>query len=113
MQMSDAIATGRMVVEPVRGYILRPGMKGCALGMAGVAQGLKLAVYDGDGQAPFRNYALIAEQWPWLRDPLRYCPVPGCFGRVDNYRDAIIHIFDQHVANDPDSPFFKPQTLDQ
>lgn len=105
MQVSEAMAMGRTLLEPMRGFVLAAGGRGCALGMAGLAEGLPLKTYTAR-YGDVANYGTIEKHWPWLITETPACPV--CTHVSDCYLDAIAHIFDMHVAN------CKPQwTLDQ
>lgn len=86
MRLSEAIALGRTLIQPVPGIILsRDKTAGCAIGMAIVAGG-----GGGYSRAPM---------YPWAsKESLVHCPVCcrphatyGC------YYSTIAHIFDDHV----------------
>lgn len=95
MKLSLAIATGRTVLTPYAGYFLARGQRGCALGMAGIADGLAL-VEEGPRVA-IENYKAIETHWPWLKTEGPKCPVCGNSSN-HFYTDLIAHIFDAHVA---------------
>jgi len=102
MRLSDAIATGRVIVMPAR-QMYGNGVRGCALGMAAKAAGLSFTVPG----HPISE--LISKEWPWMAMP-RYLPPCDC--RPDRRPDSdahslITHIFDAHVYH------FGDWTLDQ
>lgn len=98
MRLSEAIALGRVLLAPYRGYLLIPGARGCALGMACLGAGVHIeAKIDTDQE----NVDALVTEWPWLiNDCPHICPSCGQGGNVgDSYFYAISHIFDNHVAN--------------
>ena len=93
MRLSDAIALGRTLVNPMRGFLLDDAKKnGCALGMGLMGCGSEK-----------RN---VAEEWPWTANWADSFPC-GC-ARTDSMGKVIAHIFDEHVCDKPQS-----WTLDQ
>lgn len=99
MRLSDAIATGRMVVQPYPNYLLVRGGRGCALGMAGVAAGLKISEME-------ESYEAIYTEWPWLLQSIKpggmRCPLCSKTEKHPvgfyDYLSAIQHLFDLHIA---------------
>lgn len=97
MRLSDAIATGRVLVKPLAGVVLRDNKEeGCAIGMALVACGKQELAhsYDGLGQA-----------WPWTTNRLDPICLPCGCGKISAISDcnvigsAIAHLFDFHIAD--------------
>lgn len=113
MRLSDAIATGRMLVRSLPGVILTDGDRGCAIGMAIVAAG-KVEFTSSDN--------CLGGIWPWTNvcppDDLYPC---GC-GSVSvgfpveaewNFAGSVIaHLFDFHVEWDKQPRWTLDQLID-
>lgn len=92
MKMSDAIATGRVLIKPKRGTI-GDGLEGCALGMA------EAAVFGdwGLGRESYQREDELAQEWPFMNKKTSYpC---GCIWTINPVEviAVIVHIFDDHV----------------
>lgn len=95
MRLSDAIATGRVLVDQLKVADLR----GCALGMALLATGNSTGLC---------NYDKIKEMWPWLSTSDYHCTDCKSSCIWDRaFGITIYRAFDQHVMMD------KTMTLDQ
>lgn len=101
MKLSDAIATGRVIVSPTRGFFLYSDNRGCALGMAAVASGLAKRFHlNRQTDAEDWQKALCYE-WPWLDSRL---PVPPWLTTYEDYLpdgfaralEIIAHTFDRY-----------------
>lgn len=91
MRLSEAIATGRMLVHAVPGVVLSyDGLNGCALGMGYIANGGQIDFTVGIGlETPMRT-------WPWLAEshalPCR-CNISCGLTNAQ----IIAHLFDYHI----------------
>ena len=105
MKLSDAIATGRVLLR-ARPGIFVAGNSGCALGMAYKASGLvardKTVGYTMED---------CFKAWPWTMQSLKTVP---CTCGIEDYNpgQAITHLFDTHVMQ-PKEWGVKAWTLDQ
>jgi hypothetical protein len=103
VRLSDAIATGRVLLKPLAGELIdMNGTAGCALGMAAKAAGIESISVD------------IRLKWPWIREEAEMpCScIPSCtpFASMHSPKPCfgiITHIFDDHVMTRQD------WTLDQ
>lgn len=104
MRLSDAIATGRMLLTPTLGVRELNG-GGCAIGMAEVALGIE------------KTNKRLENVYPWLSNTIEDLPCGSdhfyihenpylaCFNpvtkpQVQSYSCAIAHIFNVHVMRD-------------
>lgn len=108
MRLSEAIATGRVLVLPSSGSEWFQDGSGCARGMALEAVGKRLEVTRGQ-----ENWKRFLAEWPWTAElhtkkPCD-CIFPFSFGSASEATVCgwIVHLFDLHVANTED------WTLDQ
>lgn len=99
MRLSDAIATGRVLLEPVEGKVLS-GNKGCALGMAGRAAGIKL--HDYASELYMENYNVLMQYWPFLASRILSEQPCTCRNGPSRMLDRVIHLFDDHVCRTGD-----------
>jgi hypothetical protein len=105
MKLSDAIVLGRILINPVRFRLLTDnGKGGCALGMAGVATGLKLhscgpCTVLGIRLEAKDDYAVLSKTWPWLDQKITDmpCGCEPCEDDCTDQADIITHLFDTHV----------------
>jgi hypothetical protein len=97
MKLSDAIVLGSSVVKPQRSTLLvdwYDGKRGCALGMACEAEGIKVG-RDAKSQS---SLGLIFKRWPWTfkreiaNDEVCCYELPQA-----NAAMFIAHIFDHHI----------------
>jgi hypothetical protein len=101
VRLSDAIATGRVLLKPLAGELIdMSGTAGCALGMAAKAAGIGSIGVD------------IRLKWLWIREEAEMpCScIPSPFASMHSPQpcsNIITHIFDDHVMTDKD------WTLDQ
>lgn len=102
MRLSDAIAMGRTLVTPVTGIIDNLGGGGCALGMAGRATGGFAANECGVQMEE------VHKRWPWTASFLREDAPCKCYFWQKTFElpagifsQAIAHLFDAHVMQDP------------
>ena len=94
LKLSEAILLGSTQIKPMAGSVLcydhNGEAYGCALGMAGVAEG---------GEE--RHHWLLDTIWPILRQKTNYpCE---CFPEYEQVLQTVItHLFDAHVINKED-----------
>jgi hypothetical protein len=113
MRFSEAMELGRLLLRPMAGHLISPdGLYGCAMGMAGLAVGLRLylppcKILGVDLKAE-ENYEVVAQVWPWINRKFVALIMPcGCVASIthtliEDYGDVITHIFDEHVkGNSP------------
>jgi hypothetical protein len=111
MRLSDAIATGRVLLIPTVHYLVTPdGSGGCALGMALRAMGEtrktmikpSFKIFDIVVDEGGEDYTLVSKYWPWTDAKAKSIPcIETCqMEEGDDMQDLIVHIFDSHVGID-------------
>jgi len=97
MRLSDAIATGRVLVPQLE----QGEMRGCALGMALLAVGRNAA------EIHLLGYEYVVETWPWLKSAPAHCSSCEYWNTTMHGAAKVWLPFDTHVMSD------KTMTLDQ
>src|SRR5262249_31903987 len=91
--LSDAIATGRVLLEPKAGFLFDGDKSGCALGMACIANGGRALSATEDIDIPMML-------WPWLAQCNFYIPCQCKFKKGAErfaYGQTIAALVDGHV----------------
>ena len=105
MKLSNAIATGRVLLRAHAGIFVEGGY-GCALGMAYKASGLV-------AESKILGYTMneCFKAWPWTMQ-LPKTPLCDCYVGDCNLGQMITHLFDTHVMQAADCKV-EAWTLDQ
>lgn len=111
MKFTEALVLGSTVLQPKAGmYLSEDNSKGCAIGMAGYAIGLRARILGPVLKDDFDTGAVQAH-WPWLKQRIPSVCVCVNIPSVSNHSvtifEFIVHMFDIHVTghvarkNDP------------